>query len=389
LPGDAIHGVRRACLMAIALAVGACSGAGATASVPTLSVTPTAAATSTHEHGIFVATGPLTQQRAGSGVVLLRDGRVLVVGGWRVQEQLASSEIFDPAAGTWAQTASAGLSGGPTATVLADGRVLVTQSGKSELYDPAVDSFVRSGSMVGGGGFDTATLLKDGRVLFAGGRGAAQPGGTNPAYLASAEIYDPATGEFTRTGSLTTPRQQSQAVRLSDGRVLVVGGNAGNAGDQVHLLAAAELFDPATGKFTPTGSMQNSRSEFTATLLQDGRVLVAGGQGDCSAGACETAEIYDPATGTFTGTGSMEYWRMGHASVLLEDGRVLVVGGAGSQSRDEHAELYDPATGAFSPTGTMHGDQRLYANAIRLNSGRVLVFSNQDAGDGSAEIYWP
>ena len=139
-------------------------------------------------------------------------------------------------------------------------------------------------------GYHTATLLADGRVLIAGGS-------NDSVFVASAELYDPATGTFTRTGSMAVARAYHTATLLLDGRVLVAGGN-GNGAALKSFLASAELYDPATGKWTKTGSMVHPHFLQTATLLRDGRVLIAGGYGD-------QAELYDPRTGAFHLTGRM------------------------------------------------------------------------------------
>jgi hypothetical protein len=150
----------------------------------------------------------------------------------------------------------------------------------------------------------------------------------------AAEVYDPATGAFVPTAGLTA-RSRHTATLLKDGRVLLAGGT---------MDGSAELFDPATGRFSSTGSMLVSRTagyRFTATLLQDGKVLVAGGY---SAGYwLDSAETYDPASGVFSATGSMTTARADHAAVLLTNGRVLLVGGNVSDpDLRTHAELYQP-----------------------------------------------
>ena len=141
----------------------------------------------------------------------------------------------------------------------------------AELYDPATDTFSPTGSLATARGLHTATLLADGRVLIAGGGPASWA--IEGAYLASAELYDPKTGTFSPTGSMATPREDHTATLLADGRVLIAGGN--DVGD--HGVASAELYDPKTGTFSPTGSMTTARGFHTATLLADGRVLIAGG----------------------------------------------------------------------------------------------------------------
>ena len=248
-----------------------------------------------------------------------------------------------------------------------------------------VGSFTPTGSLTTGRHDHTATLLKDGRVLIAGG------GNTDISvdratytYLASAELYDPASGTFSLTGSMTTPRSGHTATLLDDGRVLIAGGYDGVGNTP---LASAELYDTATGTFSPTGSMTTPRSSHTATLLDDGRVLIAGGD----AGANEwlaSAELYNPKTGTFSATGSMAMQRMGPTATLLLDGRVLVAGGYGGLHGGtdlNSAELYDSRTGTFGPTGSMTSTGT-GLTATALHDGRVLI---TDGKSRTAELYDP
>lgn len=199
----------------------------------------------------------------------------------------------------------------------------------------------------------TATALLDGRVLVAGGLGTGKGGGIGR--LATAQIWDPGTGKFTVTGSMLVPRYQHTATLLHDGRVLMVGG--ADMSDGIDNLASAELYDPKTGTFAATGSMAVGRARHTATLLQDGRVLIAGGANSL---AVAESEIYDPATGTFTATGSMTYTRERASATLLPDGRVLVAGGMGSKTAGgpeaalASAETYNPSSGKFTATGPMN-----------------------------------
>jgi len=316
------------------------------------------------------------------GVALLKDGRVLVVGGTTPGlESLTSAEVYDPALQTWSATGSTKEPfWAPTATRLDDGRVLVAgnRGGHAEVYDPVAGTFVATGAMAGERASHTATLLDDGTVLVVGGF-TVSGSDLKELYLASAEKYDPTAGTFTPTGSLNIARENAQAVRLEDGRVLIAGGDQGWAGGDAVFLSSAEIYDPATGAFTRTGSMYRPRTTFTATLLGDGRVLVAGGASGADGANDMSAEIYDPATGEFTSTGDMGSVRSYQpAAVLLADGRVLIFAGSG----DDTAETYDPTTGRFNWTGSLlFGGS--YPNGIRLDDGRVLVVAPK------SQLYWP
>jgi hypothetical protein len=227
----------------------------------------------------------------------------------------------------------------------------------------------------------TATLLANGRVLVTGGIR------TGEAALASAELYDPQTRKFSPTGSMTAVRSGHTATLLKNGLVLLAGGF-----DDEDPVATAELYDPATGRFEPTGSLTAPRGGATATLLRDGRVLVAGGyDGDRS---LASADRYDPATRRFARTGSMRAPRAAHTATRLRDGRVLVTGGGNLQgSALRSAEIYDPRTGSFSATGSLMIRRHKHAAAL-LRNGRVLVLGGSDEQDWgnryrSAEVFDP
>src|SRR5450759_2479343 len=214
---------------------------------------------------------------------------------------IASAELYDPKTGTFRPTGSMSTPRVlHTATSLADGRVLVaggddgTEGGlaSAELYDPTTGTFTLTGSMETPRQNDTATLLSDGRVLVAVGaafHAYGLPLGHGP--LASAELYDPKTGTFSATGS-TFVADNCTATLLSDGRVLFAGGDDGLAS-----LSSAHLYDPSNGTFNSIGSMTTGREGHTATLLSDGRVLIAGGQsaGNTKSGTpFASAELYQP-----------------------------------------------------------------------------------------------
>jgi len=241
-------------------------------------------------------------------------------------------------------------------------------------------SFVLTGPMSAARFAQTATLLNDGTVLIAGG--VTSGGGS----LASAELYNPATGIFTpTTGSMNTPRAWHTATLLNTGLVLITGGCDGCApGGNGTGWASAELYNPATGTFTATGSMMAAREYHTAALLNNGMVLIAGGDTN---GALQlaSAELYDPATGIFTATGSMTTPRQFPAATLLNDGTVLVLGGQSAiGSPLSTAEIYNPATGTFTPTtSSMTSPCDQLSTATLLNNGMVLIAGGARADAGA------
>jgi Tol biopolymer transport system component len=177
-------------------------------------------------------------------------------------------------------------------------------------------------------------------------------------------------------------RHYHTATLLPDGRVLVAGDFAGD-----DLSSSAELYDPRTATWTATGSMMHGRWDYVATLLPDGTVLVAGGEDRASA---SSAELYDPGSGTWTTTGSMTDARQWPTSALLQDGNVLVTGGNGAREEVASAELYDPRSHTWTATGSMHVARRNFT-ATLLRDGTVLVAGGipDDPASVSAELYDP
>jgi large repetitive protein len=243
---------------------------------------------------------------------------------------LWTGSAFGQTPGTFSDTGSLGLAiYGNTATLLDSGLVLIAGGvdgsgyvSGAELYNPETGTFTPTGSLHTARAYHTATLLKNGMVLIAAGQYLPCRSCT---WTNSAELYNPSTGTFTVTGSLNSGRASHTATLLINGQVLIAGGTSRFAS-----LSSAELCNPATGAFSTTGSMTTARDGHTATLLNNGTVLAAGG----GPNSAPSAELYNPSTGTFAATGSMVTNRDAHTATLLGNGTVLIAGGYGGGSCD-------------------------------------------------------
>src|SRR5262249_1120575 len=273
------------------------------------------------------------------------DGEVLVAGGDHLFWSTATAELYDPASGSWEATGSLSWQRtSQTATLLPDAKVLVAGGeyhdaygestlASAELYDSASGTWTLTGSLITSRGSHTATLLPNGEVLVAGG-------GTNTGLvvgtLASTELYDQTSGVWTAAASLTTARGNHTATLLPAGKVLIAGGLNHDG-----FLDSAELYDPENDTWTPTGNLNTARAYFTATLLSDGEVLVVGGEN--KDGFIASAELYDPEKGTWRATANLNTARAFHSATLLPDSSVLIAGGIDNTKTGaplDSAELY-------------------------------------------------
>jgi len=326
--------------------------------------------------GSIVTTGQMIAARFDHAAVLLPTGRVLLVGGIeRNGVTQPNAELFDPATGRFTATGrpQAQHGWGVTATLLRDGEVLIAggstgcdspcYTASAELYNPTTGTFAPTGKLTIPRAEARAVLLGTGDVLLVGGAAATE---NNP--TVTAELYHPSTGMFTSTGA-THLSDATQIVLLNDGRVLV----AGSSG--------TDVYDPSTKRFTSTGAMTVSRSKFGGALLPDGHVLIAGGQSGGPWGTRVTStQIYDPRTGTFSPGPVLnkERFKLSKAVVALKDGRVLIAGGA------DQPEVYDPYSGVFVPVGGAKLDGFCFSTATLLNDGRVLLAGGYARPGGEA-----
>ena len=325
--------------------------------------------------GTFTSTGNMLISGSEQTAALLPNGKLLFVGGLAIGEPTATAEVYDPSSGTFSQTGNLNTPRNlTTATTLPNGTVLIAGGVSltnyptaAEIYDPSSGTFAMTGSMHEPRIYTTATLLSDGSVVIAGG-------GYFVA-VASTEFYNPSTGVFTSHDTFMNVDRTNQAsTQLADGRILITGGFVNNGG--FGLTATAEILDPASSQFTLTGSMTTGRQNHTSTLLLNGQVLVVGGfSSPASTSIAPTAELYDPLKGTFSLTGSPSVPRGGHTATLLPNGSVLIAGGqtfSPDNPGTATAEIYDPTSGTFSPTGNMTAG-RYGHTATLLANGQVLI----------------
>lgn len=337
-----------------------------------------------HENGYFKLLPMTVEPRQGHTATLLQDGRVLITGGTFSGNRVANAEER-------------------------------YKSTTAEIYDPKTNKFMKTGNMTAPRFDHAAVLLNDGRVLITGGT---IDGKHTLEDLKSAEIYDPETEKFTKINDMNHTWSDHNMILLNDGRVLLshfgpnleifnpktnefketapcltkkCPENATLLNDGTVLFASGyniyfgiyydpQIFDPRTETFKYTGKMNLSRAKSTATLLKNGEVIIIGGD------APPKSEIYNPSTGTFRLAGKLNQSRYEHGSILLNNSKVLVVEGTygrfDMQKHIKFAELYNPKTDSFAKIGNIHYF-RYQPTLTLLNNGNVLIM-----GDGKRpELY--
>lgn len=335
------------------------------------------------ESGSLSRGTPMLEPRSGHSATLLPNGKVLIAGGMRRNQQFyRSAELYDPIAGKFQSTGEMSIARvGQAAVLLRSGKVLIAGgwaetecTNSAELYDPLSGKFTAIAKMTTRRGQPSATLLPDGDVLIAGGADHDAPGG-----VASAEVFHAATLAFELVGSMHHGRISHTATLLSDGRVLIAGGRGEG------VTASAELYDAKTKRFSETAKMLTPRYKHTAGLLPNGQVLIAGGSDDRDwKGTMSSAEIYDPMTGKFAATSPMNdgRFKLPGEAAQLPSGQLLIAGGS------KQVELYDPKAGRFLLALGQMDEARHFMTETRLKDGVILLTGGYPNDDQATTLTW-
>ena len=316
--------------------------------------------------------GSMTTPRWGHSATVLNDGKLLVVGGQeRASGRVGTAEIYDPVSNSWSSAGSMIDPRGKahSSVLLSDGKAMIigdTESGSVEIYDPTSNTWTATGSLNKARNWVSATLLSDGSVLIAGGEDANKSGRLA---LATAEVWDPATGEFSETGAMAEQHAGHPAVLVGD-KVLVVG------------QFSAEIYDPSTGTWSSAGKPPRERAVGgAAVVMSDGKVMVTGGEYQrpgwtgATVQTLSNTETYDPSENTWTQTSNMSDPRKFHSSMVLNDGRVVVIG---SKDKGEKTaiDVYDPTVVEeikWPNIGLLSETRSEAFTASLLNDGRVII----------------
>jgi hypothetical protein len=343
--------------------------------------------------GTWAATGSLTQVRSFAPAVRLGDGSVLTAGGTDGVTATATAERWTPTAGTWAAAGSIGQAeAGGVAALLPNGQALfaggagdVGYYGFGDLYDSTAGTWTKTPAMAHVHAYGAGAQLANGDLLVIGGMDGSDALTTN-----AVDIYSASGGGWSAGPSLPgAGRYALTATTMGDGRILAAGGDDGSSGSSAATNAAA-IYAAGSG-WSAIESMNVARFDHGAVALKDGRILVAGGS-DAAGTPLASAEIYDPASGHWTLTGSMSTPRYGQTLTLLSNGWVLAAGGLSAGASTGSSEIFDPASGRWTTTGGMISG-RLFHSAVLLTDGSVLAIGGHgSANDGylaSAEVFAP